>query len=299
MTAQSFRFVKVNNTTIPGITDAVFDEREVDAILADDGQLHVTSAQVMQTAPIATFTTRAARSLALLLGTGDEVPVVALDGTNGIDLIGAKADTVPGLESGSVHARRQFLNGLLLLDRLSYRPGDDLMASATAFARSTAGGTDPVIRTPTTAPTLPLGTERCGLSTLSLGGTSALRGLLSLDIEIQHQVENNSAADGCYDGGLPHPVLLKQPGPGGASMVRAVVETLDLTTSFANGALVAAFAAGNHLGVGLSASTLTASVNGGLIRTRSIRGPGGAAARRIEVIGAFNGSTRPFTLATA
>lgn len=297
MSGSTFNIVKANGSVIPGAGNVLYDEREKDDVRADDGAMHHTSAAVIRTAPIAQFSTVAVRSLFTALGTGDEVPFVLLDGTNGIELLGAQVAATPGLAGGSVHARRQFVNGILLLDKLSWRSSGLFEAQATAYARSTAGGTDPIVRTATTAPTIPLNTERLGLVSLAIGGSNVGK-LLSIDLDVQHQVENNDEGQGCYDASLPHPVALKMPGAGGATMVKATIDTLDLTSSFANGNLVLNAGVLNHLGVGMGATGIIATINGGFVRSRSITGPGGAAARRLEVFGIYDGTNKPLTIAT-
>jgi hypothetical protein len=297
--SSTFSIVKINGTALPGTVNGTFDERENDDLRDDDGQLHVTSASVKRSAPMASWSTVCLRTLFGVLGTGDEVPYVALDGTNGLDMLGAEGDTAPGLASGSVHARRRFLNGLVLLDKISYRPDSIAEASCSAYAKAAAGGTDPVTRTDAAAPTIPLNTERLVLTAATINGTSALRKLQSLDIDIAHQVENNDPGQSCYDGGLPFPVLLKQPGAGGPISVRFAIETQDLTTSFANGTAVFTFAVLNHQGVGVSASTAIVTLNTCLVRSRRINGPKGAASRLIEGIATFDGTNRPCTLSVA
>ncbi|MCX7032435.1 MAG: hypothetical protein NT046_00460, partial [Arenimonas sp.] len=164
--------------------------------------------------------------------------------------------------------------------------------------QAAAGATDPVTRTDTTAPTIPLNTERLVLVAATINGTSCLRKLQSLDIDIVHQVENNDPTQSCYDGGLPFPVVLKQPGAGGATSVKFSIETQDLTTSFANGAAVFTFAVLNHQGVGVSAQQAIVTLNTCMVRSRMINGPKGAASRRIEGIATFDGTNRPITLST-
>lgn len=297
MSASTFQVLHVNTTSIPGLTNGLFDEREKDSYGGDDGAAQLTTACVKRTAPIAQFTTLAARTLAALLGTGDLVPFLALDGVNGINLAGVLNGATPGPASGTVHPRRQFLNGLLLLDKLSWRSNGWLEAGATAYAKSAAGATDPIVRTLVTAPTVPLNTERMDLFAATIGG-AAIVSPQSIEIEIQHQVENNDEGHDCYDGGLPFPVALKQPGAGGVSQVKVSIDTLDTTTVYTNGVFVGNWRVANHLGVGLSALGLLATVNSPMVRTRNITGPGGAAARRIEIIGTYDGTNNALTLAT-
>jgi len=296
--SSTFSIVKINGTALPGTVNGTFDERENDNLREDDGQLHVTSAAVQRCAPMASWTTVALRSLFTVLGTGDEVPFAVLDGVNGLDMLGAEGDTAPGLLAGTTHARRRFVSGLVMLDKISWRSGGLAEASCSAFAQAAAGGTDPVTRALTTAPTIPLNTERLVLSGATINGAHALRKLQSLDVDLAHQVENNDPSQSCYDGGLPFPVVLKQPGAGGAITVSASLVTQDLTTTFANGTVVFTFAVLNHQGVGVSGSQAIVTLNTCLVRSRAIDGPNGAASRRIDCVATFDGTNRPCTLST-
>lgn len=300
MTAFAFNAVRLNGTLLGGIDAPNFDRRENQMARGDDGQVHQTTAAVIRIAPMASFSTVAARALAVILGTGDEVPHVALDGTNGLELLGLKInDAGPGYASGIVHARRQGARGALYLSGLSWSPGDVLRASAEAFFLGASGTADPVASSLTTAPTLPLNTEQMGLETLTLGGTTLTR-VRSLDISIDHRAAND-IEDICYNLGLPHPLLLATAGINGPAEVTATVETLDLDTVIAgSGTLVAGFKSLNHLGVGLGSNALTVTLNAAIIREVSIPGQaGGAGVRRFEIRATFNGTNKPLTIVTS
>lgn len=298
-TAFGFNQVTVNGTVIPGQVSGSFDRREREDTRADDGQLHQTSSAVMRAAPRAEFQTVALKTLFTLLGTGDEIPFVALNGTTGIKMIGNKiAATGPGPAASTVHAQRAFLAGLLVLDGISWSPGGVASASASAYATTSAGGTDPVVSTNVAAGTPAVNVERHVLSVCTINGT-AVPQVSSLSIQITHQIDNSDDST-CYDLGLPYPVICKEPGAGGATEVIATIETADLTTAFANGAFVATFAILNHNGVGTSAATATVTMNTCLVREQSISGSSGQpAGRRITCRATFDGTNKPITLATA
>jgi hypothetical protein len=297
--SSTFNVIKINGTALPGYVDGVFDERETDDVRTDDGALHPTSATVRRAAPKAEFGTVCVRTLFGVLSTGDEVPFAALDGTNGVEMIGAEGDTAPGLASGSVHARRKFLNGLLMLDGISWRQDSLAIARCSVFAKAAAGGTDPVTRTAVAAPTIPVNTERLVLIAATINGVNALPKLQSADLTIDHKVENNDPSQSCYDGGLPWPVALAMPGAAGAAVSKLVLETQDLTTAFANGTVVLTFGVLNAASLGVSANTAIVTLNNCFVRSRLINGPAGAATRRLEIQPVFDGTNRPCTLSVA
>lgn len=297
MTAFAFNAVRLNSSgsLLGGIEAPNLDYRETSLARGDDGQIHQTTVAISRAAPMASFTTVAARALAVILGTGDEVPHVALDGSNGIELFGLRLNASgPGYASGSVHAKRQMTAGGLYLSGLSWSPADVLRASADVFGTSSNGTTSPVTPSTVAAPTLPLNTEQLVLESLTVGGEAVTRAR-SYDVAIDHKAENN-VEDICYSTGLPFPMILAQPGVNGPSEITCDIDTLDLTTSFpGSGAIVATFKVLNHLGVGLGSDALVATLNTSQIREATI----GGNVRRLSCRATFDGSNRPFTLATS
>lgn len=297
----AFNTVRLNGSLLGGITSPSFDRREQQNRRGDDGQIHQTAASVIRAAPMASFETVAARALAVILGTGDEVPFVALDGTNGLELLGLKANTAgPGYASGSVHARRKGAVGQLFLGGLSWSPANELRARANAYFVSSDGTTDPCPADTTTAPTIPVNTERLVLSTLTLAG-DAVTACSSFDLTIDHKAENNIEPL-CFDKGLPYPKAVHSAGINGPSDIALSLDVLDMTTAFtATGTVVAVFTALNHLGVGIASNTLTVTLANCTIREETGQGSegGGAGSRRIVCRPTYNGSTLPLALTTA
>jgi len=294
----AFSLVKLNGSLLTGISSPTYDRRESHSPLGDDGTLHQTGDGVIRAAPMARFTTKAIRALFIALGTTGQVPFVALDGTNGIELIGTKiSTTAPGYDATSVHASRKGPKGELYLKSLRYSPGDVAEAECEAFFFSSAGGTDPITVATVALPTLAANTEQLVLSALTIGATPITK-LRSFEVSIDHRGENN-VQDHCYDSGLPFPVLTTKAGVNGQTEIIVTIETTDLTTSYANGTVTAAFTVVNNLGIGLAATTATMTINGSIVREDAISGAKGqAGGRRISIRGTFDGTNRPCTIAT-
>jgi hypothetical protein len=299
MTAFAFNLVRLNNTLLSGVRQPDFQRREKYAPLETDGTLYQTSRPVIRAAPMAGFTTVAFRALVQSLTATSGIPYTLLDGTNGLELIGAKINpTSPGYDSTvSVHARRQHLNGLLMLKGISWRPGDVAEASVEAFFTSAAGGTDPTVGTSITLPAIPTGTEQLVLSGITMpGGTISATRVTGFDLSINHQVENNDDAI-CFNTGLPFPILLKQPGVGGTAEIGLSLEVLDLTGTLANGAVSAVFTRLAHNGVGLTTGTVTIALANCQIREAGIGSKPGA--RKLDIFPTFDGTTAAFTATAA
>jgi len=294
MTAFAFNLVKLNNSYLTGIRQPDLQLREKQMPSETDGSIWQTSAPVIRAAPMCKFGTVAVKALLVLLGTSRQPPHVALDGTNGVELIGAKINSAgPGYDATSVHASRKGLRGLLMLSGLSWRPGDVAEATAEVFFFSAAGGTDSLTASTVATPTIPVNTEQLVLSSVS--GIPSSR-ITAWDLVITHQVENNDEAI-CYNAGLPYPVALKQPGVGGAVEWMLTVETTDLTTAITNGTVASVFGVLNHNGVGMSSGTATVTINSPQIREESITGK--PASRKIMIRGTWDGTNFPGTIATA
>lgn len=298
----AFNLVRLNSAVATacmlGIRNPDYQRRDVRAPRADDGTLHQTTTAVRRTAPMARFGTVAVRTLAGVLSGSSELPMVALDGSNGLEMIGGKINSAgPGYLATSTHARRVAITGQLYLAGLNWRINDVLEAACEAFFYAAAGGTDPVTAGVVALPTPALNTEQLVLTALTIGGTAFGDGCVSAGFSIAHQCENNDE-EICYNAGLPHPVALKQAGVGGASEIVGSFETVDLSTAVpASGTVVATFTLLAPLGVGIGSTGITVTLNTCLLREEEIPGQNGQAAKRkISAYPTFNGTNRPITV---
>jgi hypothetical protein len=296
MTAFSFEMVRVNGSTLlPGCSSPSADQRENIRAIGSDGTLHQTGAGVLRRAPKIGFQTIAVIAAFSLLGTGDEVPYLALDGSNGIEAIGAKINSsAPGYSGSSDHASRKMTSGAIVLSALDWSPGDVVRVTLEAFGIS-ANGTTPAMASSTiAAPTLALNTQQLVVSAVTVTGTTLTR-VASVNLSVGHQVENNDE-EVCYSLGLVEPTMLKQPGVGGQTEIVLTIETLDLTTAItANGTVTVVMTQINHLGVGYDTETATITLNNCIVREESISGK----KRRLICRATYDGTNKPLTIATA
>ncbi len=298
----AFNFVRLNNTAntlLKGIRDPEFDRNERNAQADAQGTVHLTGIAGIRSAPKARFGTISVYALNALFVAGGItlMPCLALDGTNGIELIAPKNnDAGPGYKTGATAARRQMKVGQLDLTGLTWRPNDVLVASLQAYGLSTDGDADPVISDQITMPTPPLTSEQLVLSSLSFGGLTPPE-IVSLDISIGHQTANDDD-EICYNTGHPHPIILRQTGVGGVGQIEAVVEVLDLVGApTSGGSMVAVFTAVSNLGMGLATNTVTVTIRTSFIREVSIQGRPGH--RRFHIIGTYDGTNLPFSMANS
>lgn len=297
----AFNAIRFNNAMTLGIQAPNFDRREERLKLGNDGALHHTSATIVRTAPKASWSSLAVRAWFTLLGTGDEVPYVAMDGTNGLELIGFKRATDGvGYATGSVHPRRRGLSGSVFLSGVSWRPRQPLVASFDAFWISSIGSTDAIAAADLIAsPTISLSQEQLALSSVLFDAVDWTAKAAALDVSYDHRAENN-ADPTCYQAGLPHPVQLIGVGINGQSDITLTFDTEDLDTAVGTPTTITIQAkVYTHLGVGLGATGVTMVINKPLIREEAIPGEDGSSAkRRITATGTFDGTNRPGTIAT-
>jgi hypothetical protein len=299
--AFAFNKVRVNSTTLlTGVSSPTAEQRETQKPLMTDGGLHQTGSGVLRRAPKIGFSTISVIAAFTLLGTGDEIPYVALNGSNGIEAIGGKINPdAPGFLGTSTHASRKMISGALVLSALSWTPGDVVRVTLEAFGISANGTTAAMAESTIAAPTEVQNTEQLVVSAITLAGVSVTKAS-SVNLAVTHQVENNEE-EICYSLGLPEPVALKQPGVGGQTEIILTVETLDLTTALTvTGTCTVVMTRINHLGVGYDTETATITLNNALIREETVTGEDGRAAkRRITCRATYDGSNKPLTLATA
>lgn len=301
MTAFAFNKVRVNSTTLlTGVSSPNADQRETQKVLAADGTLHQTGAGVIRRAPKISFSTVSVIAAFSLLGTGDEVPYLALNGTNGIEAIGSKINPdAPGYLGTSTHASRKMISGAIVLAALNWTPSDVVRVTLEAFGTSANGTTAAMAESTIAAPTEVQNTEQLQVSAITLAGVSITRAS-SVSLAVGHQVENNEE-EICFTLGLPEPTMLKQPGVGGQTEIILTVETLDLSAVLTTaGTCTVVMTKVNHLGVGLDTETATITLNNCLIREETVAGEDGRAGkRRITCRATYDGSNKPLTLATA
>lgn len=296
----AFNMVRVNGSTLlPGCTSPSAEQRETQKPVATDGTLHQTGSGVSRRAPKIMFQTIAAIAAFDLLGTGDQVPYLALDGSNGIEAIGGKINpAAPGYLGTSTHASRKMISGALVLSGVSWSPGEVVRVSLEAFGISANGTTAAMADASIALPTLAQNTEQLVVSAVELPNLSITKAS-SVELAVTHQVENNDE-EICYHLGLPEPVALKQPGVGGQTEILLTIETLDLTGApAATGTVTVTMTKLNHLGVGLDTETAVITLNNCLIREEVVRGEDGRAAkRRITCRATYEGTNLPLTITT-
>jgi hypothetical protein len=181
-------------------------------------------------------------------------PLCSLDATNGIELWGAKMDTLgPGHAAGSVHTKRQYLRGLAWLAGLSWSGG---LAEATirAIPLSADGLTSPYTEATAALPTRPSTALGWVLDSATVAG-QALNGIRSVSIEIDPKISHD------FQAGRPHATDVLVAGPNGPLSITASVECLDISTPVGAGACSFVFKQIGHGGVYLGA-VLTITFNG-------------------------------------
>jgi hypothetical protein len=285
--------IKFNNTLYPGIAGWSFDPGDNINSDALDSTVHETAHHGMETAPTADMTTRDLGFLGVLDGSTD-IWQKAMDGTNGLVLVGGKAATnAPGYQGGSVHVARTGLRGSLFGTGISWSKGGKAELALRGMMIS-ADGTTPAISTTAIAlPTPPASDFGWKLSALNLNGSS-IGAVESAGIS----VDPKAAFD--YLAGLPEPTDVMMAGVNGPAVWRGTASIGDCDLGSGTGVVSYVFrrlATGGGFSVAAN-STLTVTFNSNWSIEAGLSGQTGSPmSRSLLVLPRYNGTTKPVTWA--
>lgn len=285
--------IKFNNTLYPGVSG--FTVNPGQEINSDqlDGTVHETAHHGMETAPVADLSTRNLGFLSTLADSTD-VWVKAMDGTNGLELIGAKAASQnAGYASGSVHLSRKMIRGVLLGTALNWSKKGKAELVLKGMGIS-ADGTTPALSPSLIAlPALPTPDFGWKLQALTLNG-SAMSAVDSCNITVDPKAEFD------YQTSLPEPIDVLMAGVNGPAIWRLLASVGDCDLGSGTGAVSAVYkrlANGGGWSVAAN-STLTVTFNSNWSIEESVGGQvGGAMNRSLVVRPYYNGTTKPVTWA--
>jgi hypothetical protein len=285
--------IKFNNTLYPGIAGWSFDPGNNISSDAPDSTVHETAHHLMETAPTAEMTTRDLGFLAVLDGSTD-IWQKAMDGTNGLQLIGGKAAAnAPGYQSGSVHVARAGLRGSMFGTGISWSKGGKAELGLRAMMFSADGSTASIVTTAVALPTLPVPDFGWKLSALNINAAS-IGAVESVGIT----VDPKAAFD--YLAGLPEPTDIMMAGVNGPAVWRLAASVGDCDLGSGTGAVSAVFrrlAIGGGFS-GATNSTLTVTLNSNWSIEEGLSGQTGSPmARSLMVRPRYNGTTKPVTWA--
>ncbi len=284
----------LNNVQYPGASGWQYDAgRSVDASGLDGLQFETMQHEV-QMKPSADITTRSLKDVLVALNDSTDLPLKALDASNGLKLIAAKAASgAPGYASGTVHIQRQFLRGLIYVAGVRWAKGSKAEMMLRALAKGTGDGlTDAVGSTLVTNPTQPTPDFGFTLSALTLNGAS-IPTPDSLDLSIEPNFEHD------YLAGLPVPTDIIGAGVRSPLVVALRADIGDLDIGSGTGAVVAVFKRYAN-GGGFGTDTVTFTLNGVWTAEEGVGGDSNSpGARSLLVRTRWNGSTKPLTWATA
>jgi hypothetical protein len=285
--------IRFNNTLYPGISGwNVSPGLDINSDQLD-GTVHETAHHLMETAPTAEMTTRNLGFLSALDGSTD-VWLKALDGTNGLELIGGRANSaLPGYVSSSTHLSRKGLRGVLMGTgiRWSKKQKAELMLKAMFIS---ADGTTAALASAANIalPALPTPDFGYKLTSLTLNGSNIVT-VESLDITCDMRAQFEYQTD------LPEPIDVSMAGVNGAAMWRLAANIGDADLGSGSGTVAAVFTKLAN-GGGLAANTLTVTFNTNYSTEDAVSGQAGSAiGRQLIVRPRYNGTTKPVTWALA
>lgn len=299
MSVYALNPLSINGTALAAITEVRYDRRLDIVALGSDGTAHTTYRGIRKCRPLVEFTTLHAKELAALVVGSTDCPMVALNGTTGLNFVGAKmSTTAPGYNASAVHQSYVAARGQVFLNSLRWQANGNLECGCQAFLISADGTTDPVVEASNAAlPTQGLASGPFVLYSLTLGGT-ALTEVASVDLQIDHRAENN-IDDQCFSCGLPYPTAVAQAGPNGPIDMTLTVEIPDLGSTVSTAAVSVVFKRVTQGGV-IGTDSVTLALAACMIQAEERRlTQGNAAMRRYVCRPRYDNSTKPLTITTA
>jgi hypothetical protein len=294
MTAYGRCYTKINGTSLLSCRSRGVDRRIRPFSGGLDGTLHQTLHAGIRAAPLVNFSTFDIGGLLALL-TNVETPMVALNGTTGLDMVWPKANSAaPGDAAGSVHRQEKMASGSVYLDGIDWSSDDVAEATCSAFGIHADGVTDPVATANNVAVPAAVYPSAAYVLTAFTVNSVSITDLTRLSLRLAHGARNDDAGS-CYLHGKPQPTTVLHPGAGGQIAMELGFETGDLGATIALGTIVATFTPLNPGAVGTTgtAKTLT-MVPGMLIET----GPtdGQPSRRSFRGLLKHDGTNRPLTV---
>lgn len=284
--------VRINNSYAPGMSGYQLDRAPEVNSDGSDGTLFETVHHVMANKPKADLSWFDLEGLVDRFTASADCPILTLDGTNGLELWGARAATgMPGFAAGSVHSRRQYKRGVIALSSVRWSRDEKAVANLTGLFISADGTAACLDETDATAqPTVPVPDFGYALTALTIAGDT-ITAVSSCELTIEHRLEHEFSA------GLPEPIaVLGAPIKGKLAItLKADIGHLDLGGGTGATSLVFKKYAGNG---GFAAKTVTFTVNGGWAVTEQEGGENGQGmSRQLLVRATYDGVNRPLTVA--
>ncbi len=286
--------VKINGTYYSGVKGYQIDHGRKIASEGSDGAKYETLHNVLQVGSTAELSTYAAKTLLTALGafTGTpDLPYLALDASNGLQMYGAKADG-PGYAAGSVHRMRQAARGCIYTSGMKWTLGDYLMLGMRSLFKSSNGTAAVITDSLVALPTQAIPVEKFVLTALTIGG-NAMTHVNDVDITIDPKLDFD------FNTGLPYPVDISGAGVRGHLAIVMSADVGDLDVGEGTGACSAVFTQ-SAAGGTLASATITATLTGAWgIEESMSAGQGSPIGRRLVVRSTYGGSTLPLVLTTA
>lgn len=289
--------VKLNGTYYTGVQGHGGDYGAEIISPESDGVVHETLHSIGRLSPRANFATLAIGTMLDALDDNEDAPMKALDGTNGLVMVGAKDDTnAPNYASGSVHEALTGLRGLVYMTGISCQGGANpaVMSLGAAFS-SSDGTTAALVPSAVALPTQPVPAEAWVLSSIAHNATE-LDGFSNLNWSCDCRVRQ------IHSGSDVYPRMVSAGGSGGPIRHRITFDTTDLAWLRSIGALGSTSSLAftfTQLAQGgtRSLTTRTITVNGrlGIVRNPGTGSQGGAMSGSVEFLPRFDGTNKPVT----
>jgi hypothetical protein len=286
--------IRLNNVLYPGVTGYGIDPGDQVEAQASDGTVHNTAHHLLGAQPMADLSSLSIKSMMSALNGSLDLPLLQLDGTNGLEMFFAKgASNGPGYTAGTTHSRRQALRGSIYVSSIRWSRGSRAEMSLRAMFFSGDGNAASISSSSTVAlPTLPVSDAAFGLESLTIAGTACpeVDDLeLTIDPKFAHE----------FSYGLPYPTNLKGAGVTGQVDVTLSATVGNIESGVGTGSTSFVLKRFTH-GGGFGTDSVTCTLNGAWsLESAADARVGGDATHRLTVRTRYDGTNRPLTWVTA
>lgn len=294
ITAQRFAIqqIALNSTLYPGFSgESVARGRDVNTDQTD-GVVFETMQHILQVKPGCELTTLNLKVALGLMGTSGTAPfpLLTLDGTNGLQMVGAEAVTGGGYSGSSVHQARTALLGVLYLASVRWSPNQRAEFQLKGLFFSADGTTDPVVPSAVALPAQPTPNNGFALFSLTINGATVVS-VNSVELTFDPKFDYE------YSTGLPMPVGIFGAGARGPLSVRLKADLGDAAVADGTGSVVLVFKQYVN-GGGFGTASVTFTLHGNFSFEDQLGGSAGSPmSKSMTVIPTWDGTTNPVTWA--
>lgn len=284
--------LKANGTLYPGFSgETIVRGFDVNTDQTD-GVQYETMQHILQVKPGMDATSLNLKAMITLLASSTDLPLLTLDGVNGVQFVGGKANSgLPGYLGGSVHTARTAINGLIYMAGVRWSPAQRAEMSLKGMFFSTDGTTASIAQSLVALPTQAVPDNGFALAAMTVNAAT-IGAVNSVDLTCDPKFEYD------YTAGLPEPTGINGAGARGALGIRLRADIGDADLANGTGSVSLLFKRYAN-GGGFGTDSVTFTLNGNFSYEDQVGGSAGSPiGKQLVVIPTWNGTVKPLVITT-